>query len=326
MEHQDLEKYGNLPTQVRQALLATDEKQPSENVEIEDKEQDNPSVTAEEVPEQSEQPQIEPPQTNSEQQEDNDVKAWKGRLNKEQEAHKNTNARLLAEAEARQQAELKAKEAEEKLTALQQQLEQQKQPESQPPQKVENELSTTEEEEIISLLGATGKKLLDRLRQPANPPTQPPEDIGKIVDERLKQAQEQQAQQTRQQAFIQALNETVPELQGLMNNSAFTQFLNSKVVDFYGNTAAMFVGHIGKTYDIEKLPQFRALVDEFNQSQHPSKPAVTAPPSNSGTAMNRKAGLGKKKLTPEVISKMRILMNTGQTEELRKLQDEYDID
>ncbi|MFZ7136626.1 cell envelope integrity protein TolA [Avibacterium avium] len=326
MEHQDLEKYGNLPTQVRQALLATDEKQPSEHIENDEQEQDNSPATPEEVPQQSEQQQIEPPQTNVEQ-EDNDVKAWKGRLNKEQEAHKSTNARLLAEAEARQQAELKAKEAEEKLTALQQQLEQQKQPESQPPQKAEDELSTTEEEEIVSLLGATGRKLLDRLRQqPANPSAQPPEDIGKIVDERLKQAQEQQAQQTRQQAFIQALNETVPELQGLMNNSAFTQFLNSKVVDFYGNTAAMFVGHIGKTYDIEKLPQFRALVDEFNQSQQPPKPAVTAPPSNSGAAMNKKAGVGKKKLTPEVISRMRILMNTGQTEELRRLQDEYDID
>ncbi|MGX2956432.1 hypothetical protein ACWIYZ_04990 [Ursidibacter arcticus] len=334
MEPKDLDKYGNLPQHVRQALLATEDKDDQPSTPEAQNEQTQPEEqivsSQEEQPQQSEQHQIEPPTATQEEHESNDVKSWKGRLNKEQEAHKSTNARLLEEAEARKQAEQQAKEAQDKLTALQQQLEQQKQPtENQPPQQTVDEFnfSPEEEGEVISLLGATGKKLMQYLRQTTTAtPVQPSQDVGKIVDERLQQMQQQQAQQTRQQTFMKAVNETIPELQGLMTNSAFHQFLNEKVVDFYGNTAAVLVEHIGKNHDIDKLPQFRKLVDEFNQSQQPPKQQVTAPPSNPGAAISKRPSSGKKKLTPEVESRMRILMNTGQVDELRKLQEEYDFD
>ena len=335
MEAKDLEKYGNLPEHVRKSLLATEETQPSTtDTQVEDKQPDQQTTPPKEDPSQSSQSepnQIEPSTTTSQDDhESNDVKAWKGRISKEQDDHKKTKAQLVAEAEARKQAEQQAKEAQNKLTELQQQLEQQKQTtENQPPLQTVEEFnfSPEEEEEVISLLGATGKKLIQRLRQTATTASvQPSQDVGKIVDERLQKMQQQQAQQTRQQAFMEAVNKTVPELQGLMTNSAFHQFLNEKVVDFYGNTAAVFVEHIGRTHDIENLPKFRALVDEFNQSQQPPKQQVTAPPSNQGAAINKRPGTGKKKLTPEVVSKMRILMNTGQVDELRKLQEEYDID
>lgn len=354
MENQDLDKYGNLPHHVRQALLATEQTQPSNEAALAEM-TDEPVSKAEESAPQGDfsQDNDERPQDSDVTLDDNEVKAWKGRLNKEQQAHKSTSDKLLAEAAARQKAEADAKALQAKLDALTQQFANtQTAPVSEETHIADSakadagELNSREpssatnanatppsvsfsEDELSELelnLGATGVKLVKTLQamQSAQPVPQP--NVAQVVEQRLNQWQQQQEAQSQAAAFNTALSEQVPELQGLLTNSAFSQFLNEKVIDYMGNNAAGLVGYIGREKRIDLLPKLKTLVDEFNQSQQPPAEPVTAAPSHSGAAINKKPVNGKKKLTPEVSAKMRFLMNTGQVDALRSLQDEYEIE
>lgn len=326
MEAKDLEKYGNLPEHVRQSLLATDDAQPSQTIESEVSAQ---SEQPQEPEYSQSEPQIEPSTITlpTDEIENNEVKSWKGRLNKEQEAHRDTNARLLAEAQARQQAEAKFKAEEEKRTALEKQLAElqkptQPQPIDQPPR--EDEFSEEELNEIENIFGATGKKLLQKLRQKQTQQSVP--DVEKVVDDRLAQAQQQAQLTARQQAWYREVQTHIPEMQGLLSDSAFIQYAQDKQVDFRGNTAMDLINEAGSSLNVALVPQLRQLIDEFNTSKAPPKQTVTAPPTNQNPVASKQPSSGKKKITPEIQQQIRFLMNTGQVDKLKELQEQYEFD
>ena len=195
-----------------------------------------------------------------------------------------------------------------------------RQPKQEPQQSEQEDDFTPEElDEIKFALGDVGDKLIKRLKEPK---------ATKNVDEVINQRFEQERQRTlaEQQAvrFQQALATTVPELQGLFTDQGFSDFLESEVVDFAGNKAIDLVKYVGQYKDIEKLPLVKALVDKYKQQTQPPQQTATRSPSTAGNVVSRKPRR-KKALTPEVKNKMRLLMNTGRVQELRALQDEYEI-
>ena len=140
------------------------------------KAQQEPQPSEEDVPTT---PPIEPPSepTHTEPpQEENEVKAWKGRLNKEQTAHQETNQRLLAEVAARQKAE------QEKL-ALEQQLAELQKPATPAVEETEeDDFSDADWEDVRFQLG---EKFTEKLRKRLKTSkTSPIPDVEKVVDER----------------------------------------------------------------------------------------------------------------------------------------------
>ncbi|OOF69126.1 hypothetical protein BKG95_02350 [Rodentibacter pneumotropicus] len=333
----DLEQYGSLPRHVREKLATADKSQeppqPSPNKEQEEQTssepQSQPNVIVQ-TQAQNEPPANQPPATddNAHPDDDNEVKAWKGRLNKEQAEHKATSEKLLAEAEARQAAEREAKELREKYTALEQKYQQPAEKEqtqsSQPPQTQEH---FTDEElaEIEMMMGATGEKFARFLRA-AQSQQQPAVDVGKVVDERLAQERQRSEEQARQTAFGKAVQEQTPKLQGLLNDSAFIEFAHSEVIDFAGNTAAQLLNFVGANQRADLLPKVAELIAKFEQSRQPPAQQVTAPPSNKGAAVDVRSQGKKPKPSAATLEKMNRLMRLGQVDELKALQEKYDLD
>lgn len=343
MEQQiDLTGYGVLPRHVRQSL-ATAEKQPSENTQPSEKRVEEINNTPPQEPENQSQPDVieqtqndedrEPvasPDVPQNEPEDNDSKAWKGRLSKEQSEHKETKNRYLAEVEARQKAEREAQEMREKLTALEQKaLAENAPPQPAPEPQKESHFSHTELSEIEMLVGGNvGKKLADYLRHQQNQTasTTPQIDVEKVLDERFNQERQRNEEQAKADAFGKAISEHAPKLQGLLNDSAFIEFVNTKVIDFAGNTASSFLNFVGSQKRADLVPKVAELISEFEQSRQPQAQPVTAPPSNKGGESNVRNSGKKPKPTPAIINQMNRLMRLGETDKLRELQEKYDLD
>lgn len=333
----DLEQYGNLPRHIRQQLATTDKPQeapqPSQNDEEEQpsfEPQSQPNVI-EQTPAQDAPPANQPPTTDyAHSDDDNEVKAWKGRLNKLQAEHKTTSEKLLAEAEARQAAEHEAKELREKYAALEQKYQQppvetEQTQTSQPPQ-TQSIFSDEELTEIEMTMGATGEKFVKFLRTMQSQSQQPTVDVGKVVDERLAQERQRTEEQARQSAFGKAVQEHTPKLQGLLNDSAFIEFANSEVIDFAGNTAAQLLNFVGANQRSDLLPKVAELIAKFEQSRQPPAQQITAPPINSGAAVDVRSQGKKPKPSAATIEKMNRLMRLGKVDELKALQEKYDLD
>lgn len=333
----DLEQYGNLPRHVRQRLATADKPQdapqpsPSSEEEQPSSEPQSQPNVIEQTPAQDAPPANQPPATdNAHSDDDNEVKAWKGRLNKLQAEHKATSEKLLAEAEARQAAESEAKELREKYAELEQKSQQppaetEQTQTSQPPQ-AQSIFSDEELTEIEMTMGATGEKFAKFLRSMKNQPQQPVVDVGKVVDERLAQERQRSEEQARQSAFGKAVQEHTPKLQGLLNDSAFIEFANSEVIDFAGNTAAQLLNFVGANQRADLLPKVAELIAKFEQSRQPPAQQITAPPSNKEAAVDVRSQGKKPKPSAATIEKMKRLMRTGQVDELRELQEKYDLD
>lgn len=322
----DLGTYGNLPRLVREKL-ATANGQPSTQGEI-DKEQKpvEPEQLQQIVIEQTE--QVEgaqaTPETPKPQEESNDIKSWKGRLSKEQEAHTETKNRYLVELEARQKAEKEAREAREKLAAIEQAN---ALPQTPPKSKQPIEKFSDEELEDMKItMGASGEKLARFISQYQANTEEHTTDVTKVIEERLAQERQHNEEQRKAEAFIKAVQEQAPKLQGLINNSAFVEFANREVVDFAGNTAASMLNFIAVNKRVDLVPKITDLIEKFEQSQQPPIQQITAPPSNNSVAVVRKNVSGKKKPTPDVLRQIKYLMNTGQVDKLRELQEQYDLD
>lgn len=346
MEQIDLEQYGNLPRQVRQQLATANSKeaQPSQYEKSEvDKPFEQESQSQNDVIEQTETSVSGESETLAQSElptapEDNESKSWKGRLSKEQQAHKETQNRYLAEAEARQKAEQEAKEAREKLAAFEAKLNpqtQQSAQSTQPSQPMgeqasqdENPFTDEELSEIEFSMGPIGKKLAGFLRSQKGKPQQSASqiDVEKVIDERFTQERQRNEQQAKTEAFGKALQQQVPTLQGLLNDSAFVEFMNNEVIDFAGNTASALLNFIGQNKRADMIPQVAKLVEKFEQSRQPTQQTVTAAPSNKGAAVNVRSNGKKPKPSPAIIEKMQRLARLGDVEKLRELQDKYDLD
>lgn len=131
------------------------------------------------------------------------------------------------------------------------------------------------------MMGATGKKFVAHLRATQNQPQPPSVDIGKVIDEKLAQERQRNEEQAKAEAFGKAISEQAPTLQGLLDNSAFVEFINNKVIDFAGNTAAALLNFAGNNKRLDLVPKIAELVTEFEQSRQPPAQQVTAPPNQS---------------------------------------------
>lgn len=300
----------NAPEYIKRKLAtakAQQEPQPSEESEEDVTVTSTPSVEPPPEPTHTEPPQ-----------EENEVKAWKGRLNKEQTAHQETNQRLLAEVAARQKAE------QEKL-ALEQQLAELKKPATPATQPAER---TTEEDDFSDedwedLRFQLGEKFTEKLRKrlkTAKPSSMP--DVEKVVDEKLTAAQQRQQAQTQAELFGKTLIDKVPRFQSLINDSAFIEFTNEKVIDFAGNTAAALLNYAGQSKDLNLIPKIAELVAEFEQRNQPPSPVVTAPPS-SKTASVSTQPKAKPEMTEKDHAKARALARNGKTKELRAFLNNF---
>lgn len=285
-----------LPAYLRKriATAKTEEPQPSE------------TQTAEETVAQSTEPQsqnVETPKT-----EDNNE--WKGRLRKEQESHKQTNDRLLAEVAARQKAEqeladLKAKQSAPTETAPL-------------PEATATQWSDEELEELKYALGdKAGEKLARYLK--GQPQVMP--DVNKVVEEKFEQQQAQSVAQLKAQQWHNAVSEQIPEIHGLLQDAQFTDWAYGREVDYLGNTAMQLILNAGQTQNVALVPKIRALLDEFNQSKQPPPPPTTAPP-NKG-AVTKTAG-AKPKMTAKDIAYKQALIRQGKTQELIAFLQKFD--
>lgn len=351
MEQIDLSTYGSLPRHIRQSLATAEKPQPSQTedtpvqVPSETENQSQTDVIEQtQTEEHTESQPVQPatPETPNDTAEDNDSKAWKGRLSKEQEEHKATKTKLLAEAEARQKAEAEAKTFREKLAALEQQnnvqqsnVQQSENPTPEPPPtatpSVESPFTDEDWTEIEFAMGKAGKKFVEHLKkQQQNKPLATQQlaqiDVEKVIDERFNQERQRNEEQAKAEAFGKAISEQAPTLQGLLDNSAFVEFINNKVIDFAGNTAATLLNFVGNNKRIDLVPKIAELVTEFEQSRQPPAQQVTAPPTNQSAAIKVQKTGKKPKPTPEILNKMQRLMRLGQTDELRELQEKYDLD
>lgn len=268
--------------------------------------QPSETQTAEETVAQSTEPQsqnVEPPKT-----EDNNE--WKGRLRKEQESHKQTNDRLLAEVAARQKAEQELADLKAKQTAP---------TESAPlPEATATQWSDEELAELKYVLGdKAGEKLAHYLK--GHPQSMP--DVSKVVEEKFEQQQAQSAAQLKAQQWQKAVSEQVPEIHGLLQDAQFTDWAYGKEVDYLGNTAMQLILNAGQTQNVALVPKIRALLDEFNQSKQPPQPPTTAPP-NKG-AVTKTAG-AKPKMTAKDIAYKQALIRQGKTKELIAFLQRFD--
>lgn len=288
----------NTPEYIKRKLAtakAQQEPQPSE--------EDVPTTPPVEPP--SEPTHTEPPQ------EENEVKAWKGRLNKEQTAHQETNQRLLAEVAARQKAE------QEKL-ALEQQLAELQKPAT--PAVEEDDFSDADWEDVRFQLG---EKFTEKLRKRLKTSkTSPIPDVEKVVDEKLTAAQQRQQAQTQAELFGKTLIDKVPRFQALVNDSAFIEFTNEKVIDFAGNTASALLNYAGQSKDLNLIPKIAELVAEFEQRNQLPSPVVTAPPSNKTASVSTQSK-AKPEMTEKDHAKARALARNGKTKELRAFLNNF---
>lgn len=340
MENQiDLKQYGNLPRHIRESLATVEDTQespqPSQDVE-QDKQTDSEPQSQPNVIEQTEAKENEPPKTDTldtqnHQKNENDAKAWQGRLSKLQAEHKSTSEKLLAEIDARQKAEQEAKVLRERYAELEQKHQQKPNVEtpakqdSQPPQGQEH-FTDDELSEIELMMGASGTKLVKFLRKAQSHSSQSGVDVGKVVDEKLAQERQRSEEQARQTAFGKAVQELTPKLQGLLNDSAFVEFAREEVIDFAGNTVAQFLNFVGANQRSDLLPKVAEVIAKFEQSQPPAQQQITAPPSNKGAAVDVHSQGKKPKPSAATIEKMNRLMRLGDVEGLRALQEKYDLD
>lgn len=286
-----------LPAYLRKriATAKTEEPQPSE---------------AEQRTETVEQQNAETPPQTVETPKTEDNNEWKGRLRKEQERHKQTNDKLLAEAAARQKAEQELADLKAKQTTP---------TEPAPlPKATATQWSDEELEELGLVIGGDlGKKFASYLK--GQPQTLP--DVNKVVEEKLEQQQAQSAAQLKAQQWQKAVSEQVPEIHGLLQNAQFTDWAYGKEVDYLGNTAMQLILNAGQTQNVALIPKIRALLDEFNQSKQPPQPPTTAPP-NKG-AVTKTAG-AKPKMTAKDIAYKQALIRQGKTQELIAFLQKFD--
>lgn len=242
----------------------------------------------------------------------NDVSAWKGRLTKEQAEHKNTQARLLAETQARQTLEQERETAKNRISELESALAKATQPTQ---TDVYDEFSEEDLNDIELALGSAGKKLVERLKHGT---TQ--QDVGKLVDEKISAERTRLNEQTKETQWQQAVMQELPDMQGLLNDPAFFHYCNETEVDFMGNNAISLINQVAKERDVGKIPKIRALIDNFKQkSKDPYESAseqVTAPPSNRSVAVSIPNKTGKKTMTAKDVAYKNRLARAGKTDEL----------
>lgn len=299
----------HLPAYLRKRLATAKETQPSEAEPAVEPATapvaENPTVEVEQGS------QSEPQAPPAKHEEGNE---WKGRLLKEQDNHKQTNARLLAEVEARQKLETELAELKAKQSAAQ------KEPTATAPlpSATADQWSDNELEEISSFIGGElGNKFARYLKgQRQSVP-----DVSQAVEEKFAQHQAKNAAELKAQQWQQAVQEHLPDIHGLLQDAQFTDWAYGKEVDYLGNSAMTLINQAGQTQNVSLVPKIRALLDEFKQSKQPPQQVTTVPP-NKGAAV--KTTGAKPKMTAKDIRHKEMLKRQGKTQEMIDFLQKFD--
>lgn len=326
MEQNNQPKLGDhLPVHVREKLMKMYQKQqdetpePSEEKTIADVAEKTEvvsntesSTTAGDIKEQTE-PQdgtTEPTVPHSG--EDHDVKAWKGRLRKEQLERQKINARLIEEAEARERAEAKLRE----LQQLQQKQEQATaQAKSIPTPEEPTNFTDAELAELRVLDPVLYAQLTAKKKQlPSGhlPVAEP--SIQQIKTDRPVATEQTPQMSEREKIWYAEVQRELPEIQGLLGDPNFVEFAKSKT-DWTGATGLDFIQRAGSQKDVRNIPAIRALLDEYQQSKEQPPEKITVAPQKAATVKTKVTS--PKTMTKKDEAKAEMLARQGKTAELK---------
>ncbi|WP_439234945.1 hypothetical protein [Lonepinella koalarum] len=333
MEQQDTQSFGKyIPHYLRDELMKAREKQAGNGLakeqqtestaEIapettEDNPINEPSQTAEKSPEKE--PQFEPktpaaPHSTGEDEksvkDDNDVNAWKGRLKKEQAERQQLNARLIEEAEARERAEKRLRELEQKHT----------QPTTSTPNQPDPVgLSDKDLDEIKivnpDLYFKLKAQLAQQQTQQQSSPVSPKTETETQPNTSVPKAPAQPTVSERERIWYAEIQREIPEVQGLLGDSAFMEFARSKT-DWTGATGLDLIAKAGGEKDVRLIPAIRNLLDEYQQSQTKAPMPVTVAPQKNAPAKAK--AIIPKEMTEKDQVQAEMLARQGKTAELRK--------
>ncbi|QLB20073.1 hypothetical protein A6B43_00230 [Vespertiliibacter pulmonis] len=325
MEHNNQPKLGDhLPVHVREKLMKMYQKQQDETPESSEENpiddvakkteiapDAEPSTTASNIDEQTE-PQdgaTEPTVPHSG--EDNDVKAWKGRLRKEQLERQKINARLIEEAEAREKAEAKLRE----LQQLQQKQEQATdQSKSTITSEAPSNFSDAELAELRILDPVLYAQLTAQKKQPPSVHLPVAEVPPQTKAERPSVTEQAPQMSEREKIWYAEVQRELPEIQGLLGDSNFVEFAKSKT-DWTGATGLDFIQRAGSQKDVRNIPAIRALLDEYQQSKEQLPEKITVAPQKATTVKTKVTT--PKTMTKKDEAKAEMLARQGKTAELK---------
>lgn len=297
----------------RQQQGKADEIKPQEEatvepqVETQQTGQSTDTTTIENQPEPQKKPQAE---TVPHSDDDNDVKAWKGRLKKEQAERQQLNARLIEEAEARSRAEARIKELE------QQTQNKAHQPKTQPDPKG---ISDADLEELKMLSPDLYLKLKEaRHTQTAVNTETPPQTT--IPAQPTQQQAQQPVMSERDRIWYAEIQREIPEIQGSLGDQGFMDFAKSKT-DWTGETGLDLINRAGMSKDVRLIPAIRNLLDEYSQSKTTTPTQVTVAPQKTATV---KAKVNTPKtMTRQDEAKAEMLSRQGKTAELKQFLSQF---
>lgn len=223
----------------------------------------------------------------------NDLNSERGRRKKAEEE----NARLRV---------LEANNAFLSQRIMELQAGQGKQPETPAPEQADDEA------ELVALqeeLGEVAGKSIWQARQEAKQAQMQLAQIqAQIQDEKLK---------ARKADFSRAVAAQIPEIQTLLNDDGFQSFLESKT-SWDGTTALQFVASVPDNLDIEKIPQVRVLIDEYQKSKQtaPKQRKPSAPPKQGRGGGNFEQEPALKKMTDKDRAYLAMLKRKPYSKEL----------
>lgn len=214
--------------------------------------------------------------------EDNDVKAWKGRLRKEQLERQKINARLIEEAEAREKAEAKLRELQQKQEQAIAQSNSTATPE------VPSNFSDTELAELRVLNPVLYAELTAQKKQPQLPSGHLPvaETSQQTKAEHPATTEQVPQMSEREKIWYAEVQRELPEIQGLLGDSNFVEFAKSKT-DWTGATGLDFIQRAGSQKDVRNIPAIRALLDEYQQSKEQPPEKITVAPQKAATVKTK---------------------------------------
>lgn len=233
------------------------------------------------------------------QKDDNDAAAWKGRLIKTQEelrAERDELNRIRVEALT---AQNEAREARERFTQTQRELEEANQRLAGYVKKEqENFLSDEEKRQLSETFGEDATDILTKVIAKVRPTT-PSVDVNTAIDKRF----QEMSAQSLEREWAQSVKAKIPEAHTLRADPEFIQFAQSKS-DWFGNTALSVMDDIGAKRDVHRLGFISDLINEFKayknpQPQEPTGNTTVPPRNNNQSYSSNQSGNGKKKIPSE---------------------------
>ncbi|WP_439327600.1 hypothetical protein [Lonepinella sp. BR2357] len=326
MEQQDTQTFGAyIPHYLRDELIKAREKQAEkeepkvQQETVAETEQPEPPPEKPETPDEKpseKEPQSESPeQTTPHSKDDNDVNAWKGRLKKEQAERQQLNARLIEESEARERAEKRLRELEEK----------QHQPTTSTPTQPDPvglsdvdlaELKIVNPDLYFKLKAQQSQQQAQRQSSPVPQKTETVAQPNTIAPSETAQP----TMSERDRIWYAEIQREIPEVQGLLGDSNFMEFARSKT-DWTGATGLDLITQAGKQKDVRLIPVIRNLLDEYQQSQTKEPMPVTVAPQKSAT-VKVKAN-SPKEMTEKDEAQAEMLARQGKTAELKKFLAQF---